>query len=418
MKKLSVLLTGLIALIGISLTATAVNEKAVEATFESINAGSAEKVKPYLDENFTIAGQQGEIAVLVLEQLIMQIDETVTSYKKTSEKNENGNTVLTYKVEYKNLGEKESVFVISPEGKLVELSLFEMRVETMEGSAEVTKSDQQIVELPFEMTGNLIALEADLNGIKRKFLLDSGSPQLILNAAHYNAYNQEEKVDGQKHVINDSRGVGGSIGGMDIVSLESFDLGGIRMNDQKVVVMDLSHLEKELGSEFYGLIGYDVIRHYDVMFDYENQKLVLIDPEAYGDFLRENKKSIRDAVNLQMIEHIPVVSVKIGKESYRMGIDCGAESSLFDIRHFEKLKSGLSGISTDSLAGADENIRVVQKANLEKMKIGYTNFKDTEVLFSDMSHFGDGLDGLIGYEIISHQRTILSFSSGQMILLD
>lgn len=60
-----------------------------------------------------------------------------------------------------------------------------------------------------------------------------------------------------------------------------------------------------------------------------------------------------------------------------MGIDCGAESNLFDVRHFEKLKSCLSDMTTDNLAGADENIRVVQKGNLEKMKIGYTNFKDT-----------------------------------------
>ena len=417
MKKLSVLISGLFILMSVNLLAATSNDEIVKTTFEAINEGSAEKVKPFLADNFTMAGQQGEIAVMVLNQLIMQIDETVTYWEKTGERTENGNTVLTYKVKFEKLGEKESVFVVSPEGKLVELSLFAMRVKTMEGAAEVTKSDRQLIEVPFEMSGNLIALEAELNGTKRKFLLDSGSPQLILNAAHYGE--NEEKADNeQKQVINNSQGVGGSIGGMDIGTLESFDLGGIRMKDQQVIVLDLSHLEQELETEFYGLIGYDVISQYDVMFDYKNNKLVLIDPEVYGDFLRENSRSIKDAISFQMVEHIPVVDVKIGKESYRMGIDCGAETNLFDVSHFEKLKSCLSDITSDSLGGADEKIQLVQKGILNKMKIGYSGFKDTETVFSDMSHFGDGLDGLIGYQFLSSQRTILSFSSGQMILLD
>ncbi len=413
------MMTGILMFFSLGVkSAFAGNEDIVKATFEAISVKDVQKVMPYLADNFTMAGQQGEIAVMVFRQLVMQINETVISWEKTGEKSENGNTVLTYKTQYQKLGEKESKFVISADGKLVELSLFEMRVKTMEGEAEVMKSDRQLIELPFEMNGNLIALEAELNGKKRKFLLDSGSPKLILNAGHYGE-NEKETADaeGQKHMINQSEGVGGSIAGIDIGRIESFNLAGIRMKDQQVIVVDLTHLERELDTEIYGLIGYDVIRNYDLMFDYKNKKLVLIDPEVYGDFLRKHSGSITDALSLEMVEHIPVVSARIDGEVYRMGIDCGAENNLMDVRYFEKLKPCLSKLTTDSLAGADANIQVVQKGRINKMKIGGTNFKNTEALFSDMSHFGEGMDGLIGYEILSKQPTILSFSSGQMIFL-
>ena len=71
-------------------SAFAGNDEIVKATFDAINAKDVQKVVPYLADNFTIAGQQGEIAIMVLKQLVVQINETVTSWEKTGEKSENG----------------------------------------------------------------------------------------------------------------------------------------------------------------------------------------------------------------------------------------------------------------------------------------------------------------------------------------
>ena len=46
------------------------------------------------------------------------------------------------------------------------------------------------------------------------------------------------------------------------------------------MMSDLSHLEN--GTEVYGLIGYDVYRDYDLLFDYKGKTLTLIDPDWHG----------------------------------------------------------------------------------------------------------------------------------------
>lgn len=48
---------------------------------------------------------------------------------------------------------------------------------------------------------------------------------------------------------------------------------------------DLSHLEK--GTDVYGLIGYDVYKDYDLMFDYKKKTMTLIDPDYTETFLKE-----------------------------------------------------------------------------------------------------------------------------------
>lgn len=55
---------------------------------------------------------------------------------------------------------------------------------------------------------------------------------------------------------------------------------------------DLSHLEN--GTEVYGLIGYDVYRDYDLLFDYKGKTLTLIDPDWHGQsYIRHRLRSLK-----------------------------------------------------------------------------------------------------------------------------
>ena len=99
------------------------------------------------------------------------------------------------------------------------------------------------------MAGKLIAVDVLLNGQKRKFILDSGSPMVILNSKYIEQDSTERK-------ISSVEGVNGKISGMDIEKIDSLDFSGIRMVNQKVITIDLAHLEEDLEFEIHGLIGY------------------------------------------------------------------------------------------------------------------------------------------------------------------
>lgn len=389
----------------------------VQLTIGCINHHSAEELSPHLSSEFTMAGQNGEVAKMVLRQLLSQLGETVLSHKELSENKEGTELRLSYKIEYQTLGEKEATFVFDSNNLLKELHLFKMEVKTMNSDSKIIKSDYEVVEIPFTMANNLIAVDVLLNGVKRKFILDSGAPRVILNA-HY-----VSKKDSASRSISSSQGVNGSISGMDITEVNQLDFGGIQLNNQKVVTIDLSHLEEELGIDCYGLIGYEMIKDYDIIFDYKNQALTLIAPEHFEKYKREKlSTNALKTVPFDLEGHIPVIKVKIGNKVLNLGIDSGAESNLIDDDLFTSLRKDFHSIKKEELIGADNNAKEVQKAKVNKMEIGEYTFKNSPTLFSDISHLNKGykvqLDGLIGYPILSKHKVLLSFNRTEIIFIE
>lgn len=60
-------------------------------------------------------------------------------------------------------------------------------------------------------------------------------------------------------------------------SLQSFQLGGAKIENMVVVVADFfDMLSKAIGAELAGIVGYNFLRHYKVVLDYPNQTLKLL----------------------------------------------------------------------------------------------------------------------------------------------
>jgi len=391
--------------------------KIIDLTVESINNGSAEGLRPYLSDDFTIAKQKGEIAKMVLTQLFSQLGESVTTYEEIKQNKIDNGLELNYNFDYKKMGLKEATFTFDEKNLLKELSLFKMEVKTMSNDTKIEKSSQDIIEIPFTMAGNLVAVKVRLNGEYKTFVLDSGSPKVILNSKYV------IENDTTKKTISSSKGVSGNISGMDIMKIEELDFSGIQLNNQEVVTLDLSHLEEALETDLYGLIGYDLIKDYDIIFDYKNLKLILINPNIYESYKSENlSNATLLSIPFDLEGHIPIIEVKIGEKNYSVGIDCGAESNLISQSLFDSLKSDIEGVEIDELIGADNQPKQVKKGKVKNTKIGTKYFKNLTTIFSDISHLNEGyklsLDGLIGYEVLSKQKTLISFNRKEMIFIE
>jgi len=388
----------------------------VNLTIESLNTKSTESLKEKLSEDFSIAGQKGEIARMVVTQLFSQLNDEVTSFRESSQKRKDYSLTLKYDVDYKGRGRTEATFIFNADNLLTELELFSMEVKTMNSQTEVQQPESKVIEIPFSMAGKLISVPVKLDGQEKNFLLDSGSPKTILNSNHLE--NQSEHK-----TISASKGIGGNISGMNIQNVEHLEFSGITLQNQDVLTMNLKHLEEELETEIYGLIGYDLIKDYDILFDYDARKITLISTGFYESYLDTNLPSTNLVrIPLQMKGHIPVVECQINTKTLSFGIDCGAESNLIDDDLFISFKKQLKKIGTDSLSGADGTSLLVKKALVKNLHIGDTEFKNMPTLFSDISHLNKGynmnLDGLVGFEVLSRQKTLISYKRAEMVFID
>jgi len=393
----------------------------VNLTIEAINSQSTKKLTEHLSKDFSIANQKGEVAKLVLNQLFAQLNETVSASNELSAEKNDNTLELKYNIEYEKMGNKTASFVFNQDNQLEQLELFKMEVKTLNNSkSEVFQPEYETIEIPFTLIGKLIGVEVVLNNQKRTFLLDSGSPKTILNAKYITLNDTINKKS-----ISSVKGVGGSISGMDIEKIETLDFAGIKMENQDMLTLDISHLEKSLDTdtEIHGLIAYDLIKEYDILFDYENKKLTLIEPDFFDEYSSKKwTQSKLTTIPFELPKHIPIITATIGGKDYVFGLDCGAESNLMKIESLKPMSKYLKNIETDTLSGADKNSKEVTKGKIKKVTIGKKKFKRMTTVFSDISHLNNGynlkLDGLMGYEMLSKQKTLISYKRKTLTLLE
>lgn len=386
-----------------------------ELAFAGINERTAEKVKNHLADNFKIAGQTGVLAQKVLDQLFTQMEETVESFEEIKRIRDDNSLKLIYAVDFQKMGRKESAFTFNENNELTEMNLFKMEVKTLTQETKVQKSPHQVTQISFQMARNLIAVTVTLEGSERTFLLDSGSPRIVLNSIHLKDLNETS--------YSSTKGVTGeSISGMNIESIRDLNFGGITINDQKVVTMDLSHLEKSLEMEIHGLISYKMIKDYDILFDYENQLLTLLDPSYSEAYLSQNFEGNRiKRTPIVMRGHIPTIKIKIGSNELTFGIDSGAEANLIEENYFQTMEEHLENITVDHLKGGDKDSKEVKSTFLE-MNIDGVSFKAQNTVFTNIDHLNKKeelrISGLVGYPFLSNQKTLLSFIRKEIAFIE
>lgn len=393
-------------------------EVVVQETVNAINSHSPNVLRQHLSSNFECSGHKGEIAQVILKQIITRLNDTVFKFEKTEEKLDNSGLTLVYNFNYSKLGKRTTTFVFDEENKIKRLDLFTVLVKTPDKELKLDKPLSKILTIPFELTeDNLIVVSAYINGEKSNFIIDSGTSSLYLNSRYFDSGNKN------KSVVGSSKGVNGDIDGQDIMTVESFDLCGIKTNNIKVIMSDLSHLEN--GMEIRGLIGYAILKDYDLLFDYQNRNLLLIDPEYTETYLSENRFKFNEVAfetKGNHMSHIPHIKALIGNTVLVFGIDCGAGGNLIDSQLRETLQCDLKDIESTTLIGIDnDNEKVVHNGTIKRLKIGRNIFRDTNTVFSDITHLNQNaeekIDGLLGYEILSKQKTILSYKNKKIIFI-
>lgn len=314
----------------------------VVQTVKAINAESETAIESHLAADFEMAGHKGEIAKLVASQLISQLGDTIESYEEASQKFEENKLVLTYSLTYAERGQKNATFVFNEQNLLLKIELFTIQVKVMEDEeASVIKPKNKRISIPFFLVGKLIAVKALLDNVERVFIFDSGSPKVILN----NNYTVTGDSLNQKK-ISSTKGVGGSISGLDINRIGKLDFSGLIMENQEILTLDFSNIEKkQRGIQIGGLIGHELIKDYDLLIDYKSQELILIEPEQYEEYKKQYLfNSKLTVVPFQMTSHLPLVQARIGNNDYTFALDTGAEANLIDVKFFQRVSGELKKI--------------------------------------------------------------------------
>ena len=244
-----------------------------------------------------------------------------------------------------------------------------------------------------KLCGGIVLLRAEAGGRKGWFAFDTGAMQTTLNSVYYPDL-AGERVDVYKY-DSDVTGSAASSG-----TISHLCLGDTTVERLDILNMDMSYVENALRTqepdiEFLGSIGIDVIGAHDVLLDYA-AKTIALDPETRFDACNE--------VPLAM-EKLPLISCAFGDKSYRFALDTGASACL--------IGQELAGQLNLRPAEAPPHL-----CTLPSAVIGDRPYEGLQAVVGDIAAIRGktGADGVIGYQLLSRQRSVLGFRSGVLRL--
>lgn len=261
---------------------------------------------------------------------------------------------------------------------------------------------------PFELINGMIVVKASINGVLGNFILDTGSPGIVINSTEHQGGGDYSAT-----------GVGGALA-IGEINIDHFKWGIVEKDELKGFTIDISHLEKATGRQLVGLIGYEILEQYELLFDYPNEIVKIYDGKHGAEF-RKEAPSIR--VPFKMNGHVPIIEVQVGNKKAFLGIDSGAEVNLLDHSFFKPLnKSFLTNKDKEKVVGLDKDEQEVVAAMLNSTKIDGHNMSAMKFLFMDLERlsgqFDHSFDGLLGFPFFQHHTVAINYQEKKIYIWD
>ena len=272
------------------------------------------------------------------------------------------------------------------------------------------------LRLPFRQAGRLIVVEASAENKTGNFILDTGSEKLVLNSVHYSGGINRKGIT--------TAGVTGSIQNLGHKSIRDFQSAGFTFQKLQADIVDLSHIENKKHIEVLGLIGYEVVKDFELIIDYQLRQITLTRTNKTGERLDSFAilEPIIDSLDVSMQAHFVVLKGWVDNTPVSFGLDSGAELNLINRKVKRKVLDHFKISKRVMLNGAGQQQIEVLAGKLYRFRSGNQRCSGMRTLLTNMTDmnksFHTNMDGLLGFEFLCMRRTIINYKKKKLYFLE
>ena len=302
------------------------------------------------------------------------------------------------------------------------ISFFKLQAEELKldpiifPNAEVV--NENTFRIPFKLIDHLMVVEAELLNKKGNFIIDTGSESLILNKVHFpNLYVHDKSAVKSSGVLNDTDAYK--------KFLKEFKLQNLSLKNANAHVMDLSHIEKKKNMNLTGIIGYSILKDYEVFIDLYLNQITLTKIDAKGNKLDKKVylEKIVDSIGFQLKKHTIVLTTFVGNDKMNFALDTGAEINQLNTRKSKKVIKFFKPAKRIVLSGAADEKAEVLAGKLYRVKLNeQIYFGPMNTIITNLAKmseaFGTSVDGVLGYEFFMQKRTIINYKKEMLYFID
>lgn len=273
--------------------------------------------------------------------------------------------------------------------------------------------------IPFKLVDHLIVVKAKIFNQEGNFIIDTGSESMILNKVHFPNLYQHQTIK------QNTSGILHSVENTYQKQIKEFILQNFKLKNKNSHVIDLSHIEKTKKVKLLGIIGYNILKDYEIFIDMHLNQITLAKVDAFGNTFDKNVylEKIVDSISFDLKNHTIVVDGTINNQKVKFGIDTAAEFNQINkrinkkaLKYFiPKKRLQLSGIGKrkiEVLAGKLHRVKLSETTYLGPMGTVLTNLNKMN------EAFGTALDGILGFEFFTQKRTIINYQKEKLYFIN
>ncbi len=279
--------------------------------------------------------------------------------------------------------------------------------------------NEYTARIPFKLVDHLIVVEAELLNKKGDFIIDTGSETMILNKVHfplkYEHLSRKKTTTGVIEVMDDTFEQ----------DVKEFILQNFNLKNKTSDVIDLSHIEKAKKIRLLGVIGYNILKDYEVFIDMHLNQITLTKVNEYGDRFDPNvyAEKFTDSINFKLIKHTIVLNGFIGDKEVIFGLDTAAEFNQINKKLGRKALKYFYPKKRLILSGAGDHKIEVVAGKLFRVRLNETiYFGPMDTVLANLNKmneaFGIALDGVLGYEFFRQKRTIINYQKEKLYFVN
>jgi hypothetical protein len=269
-------------------------------------------------------------------------------------------------------------------------------------------ADVNTIYIPFTLVGQLMMVEAKVDTLSGRFIVDTGSERLVINKQHYTP-----RPGGLPVVTAGNTGLVNHALGQDVDSLR---IQLLVMRNLYAHVVDLGHIETKKNTRITGILGYDVFKGFELFIDFPNRRIVLFRLNSKGARI-ENIQAWEqpyDSMSFSLKQHLIVVDAYVNTARVKFILDSGAELNLIDRRINRKVVDNFDIIKRVNLVGVGKKEVEVLAGTLRDVHCGNQVTGKMNTLLTSLDHinaaFNVQADGVMGYEFLKSRRTLINYT--------
>tara|TARA_R110002050_G_scaffold107485_3_gene217934 strand:+ start:923 stop:1897 length:975 start_codon:yes stop_codon:yes gene_type:complete len=272
------------------------------------------------------------------------------------------------------------------------------------------KGDFQKLVVPVRSVGNLIIVEATIDGLRGNFILDTGAPYLVLNATYFRDY--EEVPDFTSTDIN------GSVQNQKVARVGKLKINELYYENLEADVSDLSNIENKRGIKILGLLGLNLFMRTEMEIDIRAQQLLIYKVDRKGNRLAFKEVDEADySLNFEMYNNAIIAPGMINGVELSFCFDTGAEAVLLDNNLPEEVYEVVSIRSRRALIGAGGGQTEVLYGTLLSLNF-MAPLQACQVLVTDLELIGKAygyqVAGFVGNDLLRQGVVSLNFRKKEM----